>query len=241
MNNGAVTQVGSPSDAGAMAPYYRSETAAWEPAAHAIDVYVPPSDSDDVDYRYADPQEIATARSAIVEALDYYADHQVWGWPVFYTKSSTAETFRDLIRNMATGDVLFPPEAILDVLAIEESRQVRSRKRHMQNLLVDRNKDQTTHQRESRMELEVLRIWAKCVDEVTHEMTDNPNARALCSYTDYLIEGAQAVLFQSNGGWVQKMTKRFESLRTSLNTTIDNNEQAYQEICGGEPDFGGEG
>lgn len=234
MSNGVVTQVGSSNYAGAMVPYYPPGPTTWGPASNAIDAYVPPvaDDDDAIAYRYADPQEIATARNALLDALNYYADHQVLGWPIFFTKSSTAETFKDLILNMAVGDVLFPPEAILDVLEVQATRQVRSRKRHMQNLLIDRNKEQTAQQRESRMELEVLRIWAKCVDEVTRDLSDNPCARSLCSYTDHLIEGAQAVLFESHGNWVKDLAKRFESLRTSLNATIDNNERAYQEIYG---------
>ena len=232
MSDYAVTQVGSSNYVGAVVPYQQQASMGWQPPAHAMDVYIPPSDYEHIAYRYADASEIESARGALVYTLNYYADHQIWGWSLFLTKSTVAERFRELIRNMVFGEVLFPPEAIFDPLEIHESRQVKSRKHHLQNLFVDRNPEETAQQRQSCMELEVLRIWAKCVDETTHDAVDNPNARALCGYTDYLIEGAQRVLWRSNPDRVRKLSARFEALRASLNSTIGNNERAYQELYG---------
>ena len=140
MNDYAVTRLGPPNYAGAMVPYQQQAPVFAGPPPDAMDVYTPPSDG--VEYRDAEPEEIAAARGEIIDTLNYFSEHRLWGRPTLFTKACVAERFRDLLRNMAFGDVLFAPEAIFDALDIHESCQVKSIKSHLQNLIVDRNKKQ---------------------------------------------------------------------------------------------------
>ncbi len=230
MSDHATTPLGPNNYAGAMVRYQQPAPDFYEPPPDSIDAYEPSSKG--FVYRYAEPEEIATGREAMLQALDYFATSRLWGRSVLFAKSCVAERFRELIGNMAFGDVMFVPEEFFDMLDIHESRQVKSTRAYLQNLIVDRNKEDADHHRESRLQLEGLLLWSKCVDEVTCGVIDNPNARVLCSYTDWLIEGAQAVLSCSEGSWASRQARYFQDLRASLSSTIDANEMAYRNVYG---------